>query len=224
VAAHQGREVLVGKRSHVVPAIDQRRDALGDAVSAGAAEVSVDLEPRAIVVLENGLHVVADDVVAKIRRDVADPEPPAWMRDVAERGRRRKKRLLEASREFAMPRVDVGRRETCRTHHEKQQVLKRDHRIAVMQDGELVMSQRVAVARLVAKKRRPAGCARRRRGDRRPGPARRSARPRQARWRGNGSRREPSGRPGRRAAPADIWRARPLLMRDRPAGRRRCRG
>ena len=50
-----------------------------------------------------------------------------------------------------MPRVDVGRRETWRTHHEKEQVLERDHRVAVVQKRELVMPQGVGVARLVAK-------------------------------------------------------------------------
>ena len=151
VAAHQRREILVGKRSHLVPVIDQRRDALGDAVMSGAGEVSVDLELRAIVVLENRLYEVADDVVAKLRRDVTEPEPAAGVRDIAERRPRRQKRLLEASREFAVPRVDLSGRETCRTQHQKEQVLKRDHRVPVVKHGELVMPQGVAVARLVAK-------------------------------------------------------------------------
>jgi len=151
VRAHQGRELLVGKRRHVVPVIDQGRDALGDAVMAGAGEVTVDFELRAIVVLENRLHVLADDVGAKLRRDVAEPEAAARIRDVTERRRRREEWPLEASRELAVLRVNVGRREIRPTHHEKEQVLKREHRAAVVKDGELVVPQGVAVARLVAK-------------------------------------------------------------------------
>ena len=48
-------------------------------------------------------------------------------------------------------RVEVGRREARRAHHEEQQVLERDHRMRSVGHGELVMPQRLAVAPLVAK-------------------------------------------------------------------------
>src|SRR2546426_5445895 len=118
---------------------------------AGAGKVTVDFELRAIVVLENRLHVLADDIGAKLRRDVTEPEAAARIRNVTERRRRREKWLLEASRELAVLRVNVGRREIRPTHHEKEQVLKREHRVAVVKDGELIMPQGVAVAPLVAK-------------------------------------------------------------------------
>src|SRR5437879_8975658 len=113
---------------------------------AGAGKVTVDFELRAIVVLENRLHVLADDVGAKLRRDVTEPEAAARIRNVTERRRRREQWLLEASRELAVLRVNVGRREIRPTHHEKEQVLKREHRVAVVKDGELVMPQEIGRA------------------------------------------------------------------------------
>jgi hypothetical protein len=61
-----------------------------------------------------------------------------------------RERPLEAPRELAMLRVEVGGRELAHAHHAEEQVLESEHRIRVVGDRPLVVADRLPVPRLVA--------------------------------------------------------------------------
>jgi hypothetical protein len=146
----QSRDFIVGKRMHVVPLIEQRRNAASQAIVNKAGKVANYFELSPIVIVQDRLDIMSHDVGAKIRRDVTYSKSTVWIRFVPVRALKREKRPLEALRKFAVLVVDLLRRKIVHAHHAKKEILKCDDRIPVMLDCEFVMPDGVQMPCLIA--------------------------------------------------------------------------
>ena len=98
VVADHARDLGIDDVAHVAPAVERRANACGRSATAiPAVAVARDLEPAAIVGLEQSGHQAPGWMVAEIAGEIADAETPCTRRHRTPRRWRRQHRLRPAA-------------------------------------------------------------------------------------------------------------------------------
>ena len=76
VLADDPGQILIGAQSDVSPQVGVGAEHFREHIGPGDAGITANFKSLVIVLAEQRENILSDNVLAKIRRDVTDPQPP----------------------------------------------------------------------------------------------------------------------------------------------------